>query len=142
VKGRRSGLNVRDGAIPGSDVPAGLATGPAWPSCAAAAAPSAWIASVRRRNPGIASSRSKDLAPVGAALRRDGTVRDRVQSDAAAGHAAVELDQLVGHQALRRPALEGRRLDDPIAQRDRSERRWRERLGRARDGRERHRRAP
>ena len=46
-----SGLKTRDGARLGDFVPAGFATGPEWPSCADAAAPSAWIASVSCRSP-------------------------------------------------------------------------------------------
>ena len=65
-----SGLKTRDGARLGASCPTGLATGPAWPSCADAAAPSAWIASVSRRSPGpISGWSSIELVPVGAPRR-------------------------------------------------------------------------
>ena len=65
-----SGLNTRDGATLGCFVPAGLATGPACPICADAAAPSAWIASVSNAQPGTdLGIVERELVPVGAARR-------------------------------------------------------------------------
>ena len=58
---------------------------------------------------------------VGAPTPADRTVGDRRHAHAAGGHRAVELDQVVGDQRLRRASLEGGGLDDPVAQRDRAE---------------------
>nr|GLK39926.1 hypothetical protein GCM10017611_67970 [Rhodococcus wratislaviensis] len=52
-----SGLNDRDGASADSPVDFSFATGPACPSWADAAAPSAWMVSVSLRSPGTASGR-------------------------------------------------------------------------------------
>jgi hypothetical protein len=54
-----NGENAFPGAIACDRFDAPLATGPACPIWAAAAAPSAWTASVSRRRPGTASSRSQ-----------------------------------------------------------------------------------
>ena len=62
-----------------------------------------------------------DLPSVGGAVTRDRAVRDRRHPHAAGGDRAMELDQPVGDDALRRRALEGRRLDDPVAQRQGAE---------------------
>ncbi|MET3960978.1 hypothetical protein ABIE44_000912 [Marmoricola sp. OAE513] len=62
-----------------------------------------------------------DDLPVGPPLRRDREVRDGGQTDAAARGSKVVVDQLVGDQAVRGPALEGRRLDGPVAQLDGTE---------------------
>ncbi|SKY34809.1 Uncharacterised protein [Mycobacteroides abscessus subsp. abscessus] len=51
------GAGMRDGPSAFARFDAEFATGPAWPSCAAASAPSAWITSVSRRKPGCASGR-------------------------------------------------------------------------------------
>jgi hypothetical protein len=48
---------VRDGPSGLAPITLGVANQPAWPSWIAARAPSAWIASVKRRSPGITSSR-------------------------------------------------------------------------------------
>ena len=57
------GLKNLTGAYAVAFVVRALATGPAWPICALIAAPSAWIASVRRRNPGTASGRIQICQP-------------------------------------------------------------------------------
>ena len=49
------GLKNRTGASALALLDRASATGPAWPICALIAAPSAWIASVSRRNPATAS---------------------------------------------------------------------------------------
>ncbi len=56
-----SGLNTRDGATAGDFVPIGFATGPAWPICAATAAPSACTASVSSRRPAPTSGLSSTI---------------------------------------------------------------------------------
>ena len=53
------GLNRLLGATDGALLERELATGPACPIWAPAAAPSAWMASVSRRSPGTASGRSQ-----------------------------------------------------------------------------------
>ena len=57
-----------------------------------------------------------DLMTVGAAGAGDRAVRDRRHADAAGREPAVELDELGRDDALGRAALEGRGLDDPVAQ--------------------------
>ena len=52
------GVKPPEGERAGAPLERALATGPAWPIWAAAAAPSACTASVRRRNPGTVSSLS------------------------------------------------------------------------------------
>ena len=52
------GVKPPEGERAGARLERALATGPAWPICAAAAAPSACTASVRRRSPGTVSSLS------------------------------------------------------------------------------------
>ena len=61
------------------------------------------------------------LLAVGAPARADRAVGDRGHADPAGGHRAVKLDQVIGDQSLRRAALKGGRLDDPVPQRDRAE---------------------
>ena len=58
---------------------------------------------------------------VGAALGRHGEVGHRRHGGATGGHPAVEVDQLVADLATGHHALEGGRLDDPVAQRERAE---------------------
>ena len=54
-----SGLNRRVGAMEAALLDRELATGPACPIWAPAAAPSSWMASVSWRSPGTASGRSQ-----------------------------------------------------------------------------------
>ena len=79
-----------EGESAGARLERALATGPAWPICAAAAAPSAWTASVRRRRPGTVSSFSsrqcRSVRPFG----RHREVGHRGHGRAAGGDAAVE----------------------------------------------------
>ncbi len=125
-----SGLKTRDGARLGDFVPAGFATGPEWPSWADAAAPSAWIASVSLPQPGAdVGLVERQLVSVGAPGARHRAVRDGGHPHATRRDLSVERDEVVGDDAARRAALEGRRLDDAVAQRQRtepggSERRW------------------
>ena len=58
-----SGLKNRTGAYALALFVRELATGPAWPIWALIAAPSAWMASVRRRSPGTASGRIQSCQP-------------------------------------------------------------------------------
>ncbi len=62
-----------------------------------------------------------ELMAVGATGARDCAVGDRRHPGATHGHLPVELDEIVGDDALGRAPFEGRRLDDPIAQRHRPE---------------------
>ena len=70
------GVKPPDGASAGARLEPALAAGPAWPIWAAAAAPSAWTASVTRRSPGSLSSLEEQAVAVGSALGRDGEVGD------------------------------------------------------------------
>ena len=95
-----SGLNTRDGATLGCFVPAGFATGPAWPICADAAAPSAWMASVSFRRPGpISGLSSVSWWPSVLPARVTAQYATVVMPDAAGGDAAMELHEIVGHHA-------------------------------------------
>ncbi len=62
-----------------------------------------------------------DAVPIGTSLRRDRKVGDRAHRRATRGDPLVELDEPVGHRALRSGPLEGRRLDDSVLQGDRTE---------------------
>ena len=76
-------------------MPIGFATGPAWPICAAIAAPSACTASVSVAQPGAdLGVVEHDLMAVGAAGPGDRAVRDRRHPDAAGREPAVEFDEL------------------------------------------------
>ena len=108
-----SGLNRRLGASDAALLDRELATGPAWPIWAPAAAPSAWMASVSCRRPGSASGRSQmHSAWVRPRGRRQ--VGDGGHAGPARGHRPVVLDQLGRDQRLGHHALEGGRLDDPL----------------------------
>src|SRR3546814_7963948 len=69
------------------------------------------------------------LLGVGAALRSDGAVGDRGQSDSAGGHGAVEVDERIGDDPVGGAPLEGRGLHDPVAEADRAEGGGGERVG-------------
>ena len=84
------GVKPPEGESAGARLERALATGPAWPICAAAAAPSAWTASVSRRRPGHVVLVEEEAVAVGPALGRDGEVGDRGHGGAAGGDAAVE----------------------------------------------------
>ena len=62
-----------------------------------------------------------DLVGGAAAVGRHRAVRDGGHADAAAGHLAMELDESSTHHVLGRGALEGRGLDDAVAQLQRAE---------------------
>ena len=77
----------------------------------------------RRAGPGPAPTPAPTMMTslVGAPLGRDREVGDGGQADPAAARREVVVDQLVGDQPVRRPALEGGGLDHPVAQPDRAE---------------------
>ncbi len=62
-----------------------------------------------------------DLFPAGAPAGGDRAIGDGGHGDPARGGLAVIFDQIVGHQRIGCPGLEGRRFDDAIAQRQRAE---------------------
>ena len=62
-----------------------------------------------------------DAVTVGASFGRDGQVGDGGHGRAALAHAAVEVDEGVGDLSLRGRALEGRRLDEAVAEGERPE---------------------
>ena len=66
---------------------------------------------------------------VGPAFGGNGQVGHGRHGDATGRHAAVELDEGVAHRALGHHALEGGRLDDPVAQGERAQRGGRKDLG-------------
>ena len=59
AEGEPIGVNPPEGDKAGAPFERALATGPAWPICAAAATPSACTASVRPRSPGTVSRSSR-----------------------------------------------------------------------------------
>jgi len=61
-------------------------------------------------------------------VRRHVALPDRRQRDAAIDHPGMEIDVLLRRRPLRRHTLEGRRLDDAIAQLERPQLRRREQL--------------
>ena len=122
VKRRRSGLRLRDGARIGTAL--------------RRVGDGAGVSELggRRRafgvdgvgQPSQAGDRrvaQHDLMAVGAAVGRHRAVGHRAQPDAACRETPVEPDQLVGDDLIGRPPLEGRRLDDAVAQPDRAQRR-------------------
>ena len=70
-----------------------------------------------------------DLAGRALSVLRHRAVRQRGHGDTAGRDRAVELDQIVADDVLRRAAFEGGRLDEAIAQDDRAELAARERIG-------------
>ena len=125
-----SGLNTRNGATLGDLVPSGFATGPAWPIWAEMAAPSSCTASVSARSPSPhVGAVEHDLMAVGGAGAGHGAVRDSRHPHPARREAPVEFDELRRNDPLRSATLEGRGLDDAIAQGNRPERGGRERIG-------------
>src|SRR6185312_1282897 len=71
----------------------------------------------------------QELRRVAAAIGRDGAVGDRGHGRAARGDGAVVLDERVGRRPAWAHALEGRRLDDAIPQRQSVQAKRSERIG-------------
>ena len=115
------GVKPPEGESAGARLERALATGPAWPICAAAAAPSGVDGVGEAAQAGDGLFVQQQAVPVCPPFGSHGEIGHGRHGRATGGDAAVEVDQGVADGAAGCDALEGGRLDDAVAQGERAE---------------------